>query len=102
MNDSALLAASARTPASVEVRLVYLARLRETLGCATETVALPGGAAVTVSAVLELLRARGGAFARELAAGRAFRVAVNHAMAGGETVVHAGDEVAILPPVTGG
>lgn len=99
MNDP--VAATAPSQHALRVRLVYLARLREALGCATETVALPGEHA-TVAAVLDHLRARGGAFAHELAAGRAFRVAVNHAMAGAEARVQSDDEVAILPPVTGG
>ncbi|HEY5366607.1 MAG TPA: MoaD/ThiS family protein, partial [Casimicrobiaceae bacterium] len=43
-----------------------------------------------------------GAWARELDAGRAVRVAVNQVMADPSTVVHAGDEVALFPPVTGG
>ena len=102
MNDPALLA-TARSDTELRVRLVYLARLREALGCAMETIALPGVAQEsTVAAILEHLRARGGAFARELAGNRAFRVAVNHAMAGAEATVRDGDEVAILPPVTGG
>jgi molybdopterin synthase sulfur carrier subunit len=102
MNDPTLLAATADTPAALRVRVVYLARLREALGCATETLTLPGTGPVTVAAILEQLRERGGAFAHELAAGRAFRVAVNHAMAGTDATVRSGDEVAILPPVTGG
>jgi len=103
MNDPALLAAtSARASTELRVKLVYLARLREAFGCAAETLVLPAGAAPTVAAILDHLRARGGAFAHELAPGRAFRVAVNHAMAAVDAKVQAGDEVAILPPVTGG
>jgi molybdopterin synthase sulfur carrier subunit len=103
MDDPALLAASAaRSATDLRVTMVYLARLREAFGCGGETLVLPGGTAPTVAAVLDRLRARGGAFARELAPGRAFRVAVNHAMAPSDAKVQAGDEVAILPPVTGG
>jgi molybdopterin synthase sulfur carrier subunit len=85
----------------VRVRVVYLARLREALGRTEETLALPQGPCV-VRAVLEQLRARGGPFAIELAAGRAFRVAVNYVMAHDDTPLREGDEVALLPPVTGG
>ncbi len=56
----------------------------------------------TVGEVVATLRARGGAWAVELAPGRAVRVAVNHAMATPDAPVEAGDEVAIFPPVTGG
>ncbi|HVE48209.1 MAG TPA: MoaD/ThiS family protein [Casimicrobiaceae bacterium] len=82
------------------VQLVYLARLRESLGRANESVALSNGA--TVAKLLDDLRSRGGAYAAELAPGRAYRVAVNHALAGATTTLQEGDEVALLPPVTGG
>lgn len=84
----------------VTVRLVYLARLREALGRASESIALSSEA--TVAKLLDDLRSRGGAYAFELAPGRAYRVAVNHALAGATTTLHEGDEVALLPPVTGG
>ncbi|HTR58606.1 MAG TPA: molybdopterin converting factor subunit 1 [Casimicrobiaceae bacterium] len=83
------------------VQLVYLARLREAFGLATESVALPREVG-TVAALLAWLSRRGGAWAAELAPGRAVRVAVNHDVARGETPVRAGDEVAFFPPVTGG
>ena len=104
MTDATLLAAAANRTASapVRVQVVYLARLREVFACAGETLTLPGRDVLLVSAVLDHLRARGGAFALELAPGRAFRVAVNHAMASADAPVRSGDELAILPPVTGG
>jgi len=81
--------------------LVYLARLRDAFGAAGERVVLP--ACVTTAAQLrEWLAARGGAWAIELAPGRAVRIAVNHDIAQPETPVRPGDEVALLPPVTGG
>lgn len=83
------------------VQLVYLARLRETLGTSAEKVDLPGDVG-TVAALLAWLRMRGGAWAAELAPGRAVRVAVNFDMARAETPVKAGDEIALFPPVTGG
>jgi len=83
------------------VRLVYLARLREALGVSTEAVELPREVA-TVSLLLAWLRKRGGAWEAELAPGRAVRVAVNHDVAGVETAVKPGDEIALFPPVTGG
>ena len=83
------------------VRLVYLARLRDALGKGTESVDLPSNV-VTVTALLEWLSRRGGAWTRELAPGRALRVAVNHDLAGPDTPVRPGDEVALFPPVTGG
>jgi molybdopterin synthase sulfur carrier subunit len=83
------------------VQLVYLARLREVFGTAGENVDLPRDVA-TVASLLAWLARRGGAWAAELAPGRAVRVAVNHDVARAETPVRAGDEVALFPPVTGG
>ena len=83
------------------VQLVYLARLRDAFGSSGERVELPDRIA-SVAALLQWLRTRGGAWAFELAPGRAVRVAVNHDIARAETPLKAGDEVALFPPVTGG
>ena len=83
------------------IRLVYLARLRDVLGTGTESVDLPREVG-TVTALLEWLSRRGGAWGRELAPGRAVRVAVNHDVAGPETPIRSGDQIALFPPVTGG
>jgi sulfur-carrier protein len=92
-------------PASVvatTVRLVYLARLREAFGSAGETLSLAPDTGPTVGSVIAALRDRGGAWAAELAPGRAVRFAVNHRVAHPGTPVHDGDELAVFPPVTGG
>ena len=83
------------------IQLVFLARLRERFGVPREAFALSAHIN-TVSALLAALRERGGAFAEELAEGRAFRVAVNQEVVALDHPVRAGDEVAIFPPVTGG
>ncbi len=86
---------------TVSVQLVYLARLRDAFGMASEQLTLAEGV-TTVSALIAELRSRRGVWATELDAGRAWRVAVNHVLRDGETLLAEGDEVAILPPVTGG
>jgi len=83
------------------VTLVYLARLRESLGLRSEVVELPPQIG-NVAGLLSWLRGRGGRWAAELEAGRAVRVAVNFDMANADTPVRAGDEIAFFPPVTGG
>jgi molybdopterin synthase sulfur carrier subunit len=85
----------------MSLKLVYLARLRDALGSSGEEVPLPSGVA-DVDAVRGWLRQRDGAWATELAPGRAVRVAVNHEMVEGAHPVRDGDEVAFFPPVTGG
>lgn len=101
MNDPAD-SALATIPRVTTVRVVYLARLREALGCTSEGLAVATEAAPSVADVVAMLRGRGGAWSHELAAGRAVRVAVNQRLARAETPVGDGDEVAFFPPVTGG
>jgi len=85
----------------MKLKLLYFARLREAFGRMEEVVTLPDGIE-DVAALTAWLRGRGGAFAHELAPGRAFRVAVNQEMAGPQTGLPDDGEVAIFPPVTGG
>ena len=96
MNDTAIRN-------TLMVKVVYLARLREAFGNAGERLPLQlATPTATVNDVLAALASRGGAFATELAAGRAVRVAVNHTLVSRDASVRHGDEVALLPPVTGG
>jgi molybdopterin synthase sulfur carrier subunit len=90
-----------RDTATATLTLVYLARLREAFGIATERIEIPAGV-MTVAALRAWLAARGGAWATELAPGRAVRIAVNHDLAQPDTPVRPGDEIAVFPPVTGG
>jgi molybdopterin synthase sulfur carrier subunit len=83
------------------ITVLYFARLREALGTASETIALPG----TVRNLEDLrawLVARGGVWAEELGPARPVRAAVNQVLAHGDTEIADGDEVAFFPPVTGG
>ena len=84
----------------MKLRVLYFARLRERLGMTEETLELDG--VPTVSDLVAYLQARGGAWAEELGADKAFRVAVNQELAQMDTVIPDGAEVAIFPPVTGG
>ena len=93
--------ANPTSTAAVNVRVVYLARLREAFGRGSESLVIEGDAP-TAAGVLATLRKREGVWARELAAGRAVRVAVNHQLVAADAPVHEGDEIALLPPVTGG
>ena len=81
------------------LRLLYFARLRERFGVGEETVDFAG---TTVADLLATLQVRGGVWSEELAAGRAFRVAVNQDIVPLDAALHDGAEVAIFPPVTGG
>lgn len=83
----------------MKLRVLYFARLRERFGVAEEGIEFAGATAADLLAVLQ---ARGGVWAEELAAGRAFRVAVDQDLVALDAVLHDGAEVAIFPPVTGG
>ena len=84
----------------MNLQLLYFARLREAFGMGGERLELHDGA--TVADLLHTLRARGGVWAAELAPERAWRVAVDQEVAGPETALREGAEVAVFPPVTGG
>ena len=90
-----------RDAAPSTLTLVYLARLRDAFGRSSEQV-LPPAEVTTTAALRAWLASRGGAWAAELAPGRAVRIAVNHDIAQPDTPVRPGDEVALFPPVTGG
>ena len=83
----------------MRLRVLYFARLRERFGVAEEPIELEGG---RVADLIALLQARGGVWAEELAAGRAFRVAVNQDIVALDAAIPDQAEVAIFPPVTGG
>lgn len=84
----------------MHIHLLYFAGLREVLGVATETLELPAEIE-TVAALRKLLAARGAPWTA-LVTTKNLRAAVNQEMAGQDARVHAGDEVAFFPPVTGG
>lgn len=81
------------------LRVLYFARLRERFGIAEESLDFAG---TTAADLVTALQVRGGAWAEELAAGRAFRIAVNQDIVALDAALPDGAEVAIFPPVTGG
>ena len=83
----------------MNLHVLYFARLRERFGLAEETLDFDGATAADLVAHLQ---ARGGVGADELAAGRAFRVAVNQDVVTLDAPLPDQAEVAIFPPVTGG
>ena len=83
------------------ITLLYFARLREALGTPSEELQLPGEVR-DLASLRQVLTNRGGAWAHELDPARPIRAAVNQEMAGPDTPVREGDEVAFFPPVTGG
>lgn len=83
----------------MKMHVLYFARLRERFGLAEESLELAG---TTAADLVAQLQSRGGVWAEELAAGRAFRVAVNQDIVALDASLPDDAEVAIFPPVTGG
>jgi molybdopterin synthase sulfur carrier subunit len=86
---------------TMQIELRFFASVREAVGVAGESLALPDGV-TTVGAVRDLLIARGGAWAQALGHGRALRMAFDQTMCAADTLLRDGGEVAFFPPVTGG
>ena len=92
----------------VQVKLLYFGVLKDLLGSAGEAVELPDGAKVMT--LLRVLRQRTSnnrtsdttANGMEERVWQNLAVAVNREYAGAGVLLHEGDEVALLPPVSGG
>lgn len=83
------------------IQVLYFASLRERLGRASEEFT-DEPQPHTAGELLIALSARGGVWTELLTDTAAVKIAVNQQMAGLETPVDDGDEVAFFPPVTGG
>jgi molybdopterin synthase catalytic subunit len=84
-------------PVAIAVRCRFFARLREQAGTETETVEVPPGS--TADVVYEALRRSHPALEPNR---DAVRVAVNQEFSDWGTTVAEGDELAFIPPVSGG
>jgi molybdopterin synthase sulfur carrier subunit len=83
----------------IEVR--YFARLRERLGTGAEQIEATPELA-DLRALTAHLSRRGGVYAEALGVDQTLMAAVNQELAGPDTRIQDGDEVAYFPPVTGG
>ena len=81
---------------AIAVRARYLARLRELAGVEIEVVHISGGA--TLGDAYEAARERHPGLPQQ----QGVRGAVNHEFAGWDAKIADGDEVAFIPPVSGG
>jgi len=81
----------------MRVDVLYFGTLKDLFGREQQPLDVPDGA--TVELLLSLLRAQ---TSKQSDVWRTLAVAVNRDYAGLSTVLHDGDEVALLPPVSGG
>jgi molybdopterin converting factor subunit 1 len=84
----------------MRVELLYFGALKERLGMVGETVELPEGAAV--GDLLRILRERTSNTRIEARVWESLAVAVNRQYSSSSQILREGDEVALLPPVSGG
>lgn len=82
------------------IRILYFARLRESLGMAEEAVDVNGG--LSVADLMAMLAARGGQWQQEFDGCRPLRAALNQTLVSNDARIQQDDEVAFFPPVTGG
>ena len=85
------------------VRVRLFAALRERAGWAERTLPLaPQGSQATPASLWQRLALGQGPPAEAAGLPASIRVAINHAFAAADTPLKPGDEVAFLPPITGG
>lgn len=81
------------------ITIVYFGPLKLLQPAGREALPWSGG---STEALLQQLRQRGPDWAQALAPERIFKLALNQRLLHGPAEIADGDEVAILPPVTGG
>ncbi len=81
-------------------RILYFARLAETLGLKSEQIDL--GDCDTVTDLVTLLRARGEPYDSAFDGETQVLVAINQEMSEADAEISNSDEIAFFPPVTGG
>ena len=82
------------------IRVVFFASIREALDCAALELSIDGE--VSLSNLIAMLVAQHGESWQEALTAKNVRVAVNQELTQGNPGIRSGDEVAFLPPVSGG
>ena len=85
----------------MKIKVLYFARLKEAVNYSTEDIDLPSDIK-TVTALKNYLSKRGETWANLFNGKQVVRAAINHVLVDDLAAIHAGDEIAFFPPVTGG
>lgn len=83
------------------VKVLYFARLKESLKYSIEEMDLPADVR-DIAALKRHLAGRGGVWQEIFTGKQVVRGAINHALVADDAMINDGDEVAFFPPVTGG
>ena len=81
------------------ITITYFGPLKTLQPLGSEAMDWHGG---TTNDLMKQLRGRGAAWDAALQPQRIFKLAINRQLLHGSATIHDGDEVAIMPPVTGG
>ncbi len=85
----------------MKIKVLYFARIKEAVNYSTEEVDLPSDI-LTITALKNWLALRGEVWANLFDGKQVVRAAINHTLVDDLAAIHANDEVAFFPPVTGG
>ena len=85
----------------MKIKVLYFARLKEAVNYSTEDIDLSSDIK-TVIALKNYLSKRGEIWANLFNGKQVVRAAINHVLVDDLAAIHAGDEIAFFPPVTGG
>ena len=82
------------------IRVRFFAALREQLGM--DSLEIPASGGLDLKGLLELIRRQVGEGAIEILSAPNVRIALNQEFVTDQCVVSDGDEIAFMPPITGG
>jgi molybdopterin synthase sulfur carrier subunit len=85
----------------MHIKVLYCARIKEAVNYSPEDIQLPDDVQ-TITALKNYLSLRGDTWADLFNGKQTVRAAINHELVDNLAIIHAGDEVAFFPPVTGG
>lgn len=85
----------------MNIKVLYFARIKESVNYSTEDIALPSDVS-TITALKNFLAQRGDAWTELFDGKQTIRAAINHELVDNMADINDGDEVAFFPPVTGG